>query len=138
MAKASSPIRLQQALMQQAELTAKRFHRSTAEQVEYWAELGRTVASTLDPDVVLSIQAGLSRLLVEPVIANPVEPEAIFASLEEQRENGSLQQNISHSPVRYQASLSQPGWLERVDQQGEVTIGRFQNGQFIAQSESGS
>ena len=51
MAKAASPIRLQQDLMQAAETTAKRFHRSTAEQVEYWAELGRSVAATLDPEM---------------------------------------------------------------------------------------
>jgi hypothetical protein len=49
MAKAASPIRLQKELMQAAELTAKRFHRSTAEQIEYWADLGRSVSSTLDP-----------------------------------------------------------------------------------------
>ncbi|WP_269617933.1 TA system antitoxin ParD family protein [Zhongshania sp. BJYM1] len=49
MAKAASPIRLQQDLMQAAESTAKRFHRSTAEQIEYWAELGRSVSSSINP-----------------------------------------------------------------------------------------
>jgi hypothetical protein len=44
MAKAASPIRLQEELMQAAESTAKRFHRSTAEQIEYWADLGRSVS----------------------------------------------------------------------------------------------
>ncbi|MCB1936185.1 MAG: hypothetical protein KDF59_09600, partial [Nitrosomonas sp.] len=37
MAKSASPIRLQEELMKAAELTASRFHRSTAEQIEYWA-----------------------------------------------------------------------------------------------------
>ncbi|MCF6202823.1 MAG: ParD-like family protein [Methylococcaceae bacterium] len=60
MAKSASPIRLQADLMQAAEITAKRYHRSTAEQIEYWADLGRTVASTLDPDVLLSVAAGLT------------------------------------------------------------------------------
>jgi len=138
MAKASSPIRLQQDLMQQAESTARRFHRSTAEQIEYWAELGRSVASTLDPDVVLSIQAGLSRLHVEPVIAQPIDPDEVFMSLEEQRESGTLQRNVTNSPIRYQASLSQQGLLERVDQQGKVTTGEFQNGEFIAQDKNES
>ena len=62
MAKAASPIRFQQDLMQAAESTAKRFHRSTAEQIEYWAELGRSVSSTLDPDILLSIKAGLAKI----------------------------------------------------------------------------
>jgi hypothetical protein len=138
MAKASSPIRLQQDLMQQAESTARRFHRSTAEQIEYWAELGRSVSSTLDPDVLLSISAGLSRLQVKPVISGPVDPDGVFRDLEVQRDNGSLQRNITTSPVRYQASLKQPGQLERIDQKGEVVTGHFENGEFIAQSTTAS
>ncbi len=138
MAKASSPIRLQQDLMQQAESTARRFHRSTAEQIEYWAELGRTVSSTLDPDVLLSISAGLTRINVEPVISEPVDPDEVFRDLEVQRDNGVLQRNVTTSPVRYQASLKQPGLLERIDQKGELVTGRFENGEFIAQSENQS
>jgi hypothetical protein len=138
MAKAYSPIRLQQDLMQQAESTARRFHRSTAEQIEYWAELGRSVSSTLDPDVLLSISAGLSRLQVKPVISGPVDPDGVFRDLEVQRDNGSLQRNITTSPIRYQASLKQPGLLERIDQKGEVVTGRFENGEFIAQSTTAS
>ena len=67
MAKAASPIRLQKELMQAAESTAKRFHRSTAEQVEYWADLGRKISPTLDPDVLLSIKSGLTVIKTEPV-----------------------------------------------------------------------
>lgn len=71
MAKATSPIRLQEDLMALAKLTASRFHRSTAEQIEYWAELGRSVASKLDPDVLLSISSGLATIKVEPVYSEP-------------------------------------------------------------------
>jgi hypothetical protein len=120
--------------MQQAESTAKRFHRSTAEQIEYWAELGRSVSSTLDPDVLLSISAGLTRLTVEPVIAGPVDPDEVFEDLDEQRENGTLQQNVTTSPVRYQVSQRLPGLLDRIDQYGDVTTGRFENGEFISSS----
>jgi len=35
MAKAISPVRLQDDLMQAAKLTGERFHRSSAEQIEY-------------------------------------------------------------------------------------------------------
>lgn len=114
MAKAASPIRLQQDLMQHVESTAGRFHRSTAEQVKYWAELGRAVASTLDPDVLLSISTGLSRLKVEPVNSPPVDPATVFASLETQRQQGTLKQNVTHSAIRYQISQTPPGYLEQV------------------------
>ncbi|MCK5666750.1 MAG: hypothetical protein KAI17_24840, partial [Thiotrichaceae bacterium] len=39
MAKALSPVRLQDDLMKAAKLTGDRFHRSTAEQIEYWADI---------------------------------------------------------------------------------------------------
>jgi hypothetical protein len=39
------PVRLQENLMQAAKLTGERFHRSTAEQIEYWADIGRKVST---------------------------------------------------------------------------------------------
>jgi hypothetical protein len=136
MAKAASPIRLQNDLMQAAESTARRFHRSTAEQIEYWAELGRSVSSRLDPDVLLSIMAGLSRLNVEPVVSTPVAPEAVFGELNEHRRSGSLTERVTTSPLRYQASVGQPGWLEQIDEEGAVSIGQFENGEFVVREKS--
>ncbi len=132
MAKSASPIRLQAELMQAAELTAKRFHRSTAEQIEYWADLGRSVSSMLDPDVLLSVSSGLTKLKTEPVVSTPVDPDDVFKSLESNREAGILQEGVTNSAVRYQASKKQPGYLERVDHEGQITLGQFKNGQFIA------
>ena len=131
MAKAASPIRLQADLMQAAEITAKRYHRSTAEQVEYWADLGRAVASELDPDVLLSVASGLTVIKTEEVFSAPLDPAAVFQSLESDRENGLLQSAITKSAARYQASSSHPGCLEKIDLCGNITIGRFENGQFI-------
>ncbi len=131
MAKAASPIRLQEDLMQAAELTAKRFHRSKAEQIEYWAELGRSVASTLDPDVLLSIASGLVKINVEPVHSKPIKPDEVFLALENERKKGTLPTTVTHSAIKYQASISHLGYLERIDKKGESTIGEFKDGQFI-------
>lgn len=90
MAKSAPPIRLQEELMKAAELTAGRFHRSTAEQIEFWAELGRSVADTLDPDVMLSVKSGLSKIKVESVYGIPVDPDEVFRTLENARKNGTL------------------------------------------------
>ncbi|MDO9469638.1 MAG: hypothetical protein Q7J23_02775, partial [Nitrosomonas sp.] len=62
MAKSASPIRLQENLMRAAALTGERFHRSTAEQIEYWAEIGCNMSKILDPDDLLSISAGLAKI----------------------------------------------------------------------------
>ncbi|KAF3979586.1 MAG: hypothetical protein HFP76_06610 [Methylococcales symbiont of Iophon sp. n. MRB-2018] len=131
MAKSASPIRLQAELMQVAATTAKRFHRSTAEQIEYWVDLGRTVASTLDPDVLLSVASGLTLIKTETVISKPIDPAVVFQALEDNRKAGTLQKSVTSSTVRYQASTTQLGCLEQIDSNGNSRIGQFKNGQFI-------
>lgn len=131
MAKAASPIRLQADLMQAAESTAKRFHRSTAEQIEYWADLGRSVSSTLDPDVLLSVLAGLTIIKTEPVISPPINPDDVFNALERDRKAETLRDSVVSAVISYQASTKHLGFLERVDSNGNIVTGEFKNGQFI-------
>lgn len=82
MPKSSSPVRLQEALIRSAALAGALHHRSAAEQIEYWALLGQGVASQLCPESLLEVVAWLARFKVEPVVAAPVEPAAVFAALE--------------------------------------------------------
>jgi hypothetical protein len=132
MAKSASPVRLQDALMRSAALAGARQHRSAAQQIEYWASLGREVAALLDPDRLLAVQAGLARLRVEPVTVASVIPEQVFAALEDDRSSGVLAYSVSSAPVRYQACSSRPGYLERLDKDGSRSVGRFANGEFLA------
>ncbi len=134
MAKSASPIRLQNDLMQAAESTAKRFHRSTAEQIEYWADLGRSVSSTLDPDILLSVLSGLTVIKTEPTFSAPINPENVFQSLEDDRKSGGLKNTVATNVIRYQASLKHLGYLEQVDPNGRITTGQFKNGQFITKN----
>jgi len=138
MAKSASPIRLQAELMQAAESTAKRYHRSTAEQVEYWADLGRSVASELNPDILLSVISGLTVIKTEAVFSAPIDAEAVFQSLESDRENGLLQKSITSNAVRYQASIDHLGYLEQIDSSGSIVIGQFKDGVFEALKDSSS
>jgi hypothetical protein len=132
MAKSASPVRLQDALMRSAALAGARHHRSAAQQIEYWASLGREVAALLDPDRLLAVQAGLAHLQIEPVTAPPVIPGQVFAALESDRTSGVLADSASSSSVRYQACSSRPGYLERLDKDGSRSVGRFANGEFLA------
>lgn len=131
MAKSASPIRLQESLMQAAELSAKRFHRSTAEQIEYWADLGRSVSSTLDPDILLSVLSGLVSLKIEPVFNPAIDPDTVFQSLEQDRKAGTLSNTVTSSAMNYQTSTKHLGYLEQIDQNGHITTGQFENGQFV-------
>ncbi len=135
MAKANSPVRLQDDLMQAAKLTGERFHRSSAEQIEYWADIGRRVSAVLDPDILSSIAMGLTRVKVEPIYGVRINPDDVFKTLDIQREEGVLTQLVTGSSIKYQSSLKHPGYLEKIDQQGKVEVGRFNEGEFIAVSE---
>ena len=131
MAKALSPVRLQDDLMKAAKLTGERFHRSTAEQIEYWADIGRKVSKVLDPDTLISISTGLTRVKVEPIYGKPIDPDDLFNLLETQRQQGALTQAVTSSAIKYQSSLVHPGYLERIDQKGNVSVGQFKNGEFV-------
>ena len=130
MAKAASPIRLQQNLMDNAIVEGKLFNRSAAEQVEYWADIGRRLSNIVASDTLLSISAGLATMHVEPVETQPIDPDIVFDNLEKQRESGALAQMIKHGQPRYQASVQHPGYLERIDVSGEVVRGNFKDGVF--------
>jgi hypothetical protein len=136
MAKAHSPLRLEAQLVENATLAGKQLHRSTAEQIEYWADIGRSVANVITPDTLLQVCAGLARVRIEPVIGPAVDPDALFEALESDRTSGRLTDGITGASLRYQASASHPGLLEQIKADGTVSLGQFLNGQF--QIEKGS
>lgn len=133
MAKASSPVRLESNLMSAAALAGSTLHRSAAEQIEYWADLGRKVAKVVDPEVLLSVQAGLATLRVERTAPTPVDPDEVFAALDRERSSGALSEAIAAGTLRYQASASHPGLLEACYPDGRIEVGRFINGQFVSE-----
>jgi hypothetical protein len=116
--------------MESAALVGARHHRSAAEQIEYWAALGRQVARVLNPDSLLDVAAGLTRLRLEPVAAPIVAPEQVFAALDADRESGTLAQTVSTATFRYQASTSQPGYLDQIGPDGTRCVGTFRDGLF--------
>ena len=132
MPKAASPVRLQEGLMESARVSGAALHRSAAEQIEYWADIGRKVSRIIDPEILLAVEAGLARITVEKVESVNVNPESVFAALDADRESGELASAIAEqSPIRYQASKTSPGLLERVGSGGDVVRGQFVNGDFI-------
>ena len=132
MAKSASPVRLQEELMESARINGVVQHRSAAEQIEYWADIGRKVSKSIDPDVLLALEAGLARIKVEKIKSVAVDPESIFASLDADRESGELASAIAEkSPIRYQASRNNPGLLEQIDQAGKTVVGQFLEGEFV-------
>tara|TARA_B100000676_G_C17902339_1_gene745306 strand:+ start:125 stop:526 length:402 start_codon:yes stop_codon:yes gene_type:complete len=133
MAKASSPVRLESNLMKAASVAGIVMHRSAAEQIEYWADLGRKVAKNIDPESLLAVQAGLAELRIEHTESSPLDPDAVFAALDNARSSGTLTQAVSSDSLRYQASVTKPGYLEACYPDGRVETGRFADGRFVSE-----
>ena len=144
MPKASSPVRLEADLMQAATITGERAKRSAAEQIEYWAGLGRSIAKTIDHDTLLAVSTGLATLKVEPVIGEALDADSVFDALQHSRNSGKLSEDIMalassglkqrENPanhVRYQAAVGHAGFLEQLHADGTVLIGQFINGEFL-------
>jgi len=129
MAKANSPMRLDASLVRAASSAAVIHHRSIAEQIEYWADLGRNLASLVTPEHLLEIQNGLSTLIIEPVKSVNVNPEDVFANLERERVSGELANSVTSASTRYEASKDFPGQLEQISVDGTI-IGQFNGGKF--------
>lgn len=132
MAKANSPVRLEQNLMQQAKLAGSLHNCTAIEQIEYWASLGRNIAQVLDPETLIRIKSGLARIRVECTESEAIDPGAVFSDLQQQRDSGVLARAVTSTPFRYRASREHEGLLERVDAEGRITVGKFTNGIFIA------
>ncbi len=56
MIKATSSVRLESSLINAATIAGIPLKRSAAEQIEYWAEIGRKVVKAVDPEVLLAVQ----------------------------------------------------------------------------------
>ncbi len=132
MAKANSPVRLEQTLMQQAKLAGSLHNRTAIEQIEYWASLGRNIAQVLDPETLIRVKSGLAKIRVECTDSQAIDATQVFADLDKQRSSGALAQSVTSTPFVYRASRTHEGQLERVDANGQVTVGQFSNGEFIA------
>jgi hypothetical protein len=119
----SQPVKLSDALVLDARLTAKVAERSIAGQIEFWAGLGRAVDSLLRGREVFALrQAEASRPLSECL--NSVD------SKEGQRRVADYLQ--SRPFPHYEAHPDRAGWLVQIEENGVRTPGRFVNRRFVA------
>ena len=128
------PLRLDDDLVSAAAQVGSIQKRTTRKQIEFWAELGKAVEPLLDITDVYAIIQGLKKINVEPVISAPVTSSDVFNSLENSRKSAAFLKKVASIPFYYEASLSRPGLLDRVDAAtGKRQTGQFDNGEFKAQ-----
>jgi len=117
----SQPVKLSDALVLDARLVGEVVERSIAGQVEFWARLGRSVELLLEGQQVLTLCRNaatqpLSKLL--ETVDSPAGRSRVAAYLQSQP--------FPH----YRPYAGRSGLLERIDEDGSRTVGRFVNRKF--------
>ena len=133
---ATVPLRIDQNLVFQAEREARIQNRSKTKQLEYWAKLGKAVSSKLSITDAFALSQGIKTIKLEiapPVQSIPIDSDAIFNDLENDRTKGLLAKNITSAKIYYEASVEHPGYLDRVNSiTKKRQAGSFEHGEFKA------
>lgn len=127
----SIALRLSDKLVHEAETEALIQMRTAPKQIEYWAQIGKSVARSASGNDLLALMQGFARVQVDLLQSAPVNTDEVFAAVEEARADGSLHTAVSRGQVLYEASQSHPGLLDRMLPNGQRESGHFRNGEFI-------
>lgn len=115
------PVKLSDELVCDARLTAEVSDRSIAGQIEFWAQLGRSIEPLLRGDRALALRrAGEARPLSEAIALVNTD------SGRQRVQNYLKAQSFPH----YEPVSGRPGVFCRTDEDGTVTVGRFNNRVF--------
>ncbi|MEE4240349.1 MAG: hypothetical protein V2I36_02710 [Desulfopila sp.] len=127
----SRSLRIDENLVVQAQRQAKLEHRSINGQVEYWAKLGKAIASKINMADAFAVTQGLKEIRLEPVGNSIIDPETVLKELEKDRAKGFAGRPATTAPFYFEVSVTHPGFLDKVDSNsGERQTGQFQNGIF--------
>ena len=117
----SQPVKISDALLLDARVTANVAERSIASQIEYWAQLGRAIEPLLQGAQALALrQSGEARPL-----------SACIESVGTDEGRKRVADYLDSQPFpHYEADPEIPELLVRIDEDGTRTRGRFVNREF--------
>jgi hypothetical protein len=118
----SQPVKVSDALILDARLTASVAERSIAGQIEFWARLGRAVEPLLQGDRALALRRSGDAKPLSKALQSVDSPEG------RQR----VAKLLKRRPYPQYEQADSPGLLVRIDANGNRTVGRFVNRQFKA------
>ncbi len=121
----STPIRVTNALLNDARNHGERAHRSATAQIEHWALIGRLMEARYSQVEIEAITLG-----VRPPGDTAPAPDLddVLATIDDLRAEGSLATAVA-GPVRYRANRVDPELIDEVTEQG-VRTGHFVDGRF--------
>jgi len=119
----SQPVKLSDNLVLDARLAGEVVERSIAGQVEFWARLGRSVDRLLDGQQVMALCRNAGARPLSELLATADAPQG----------RKRLAAYLETLPFpHFRAHPGRPGLLEKIDEDGTRTVGRFVNRKFIA------
>lgn len=119
------PVKLSDALVLDARLSAEVEQRSIAGQVEYWASLGKLVDAMLDGKTRTDAlkKSGVKSL------------SELIASVGSAEGDARLNTYLESEPFpHFEPHPTRKGMLIRTDAQGEQSVGRFVDRKFVAET----
>ena len=129
----ASPVRVNDKLYHDAETHGALQHRSTAKQVEFWAELGKRVDEFASTSDLLALMQGIAKVSIEIPRTEAIEPLDVFTAVDQSRSAGQLGQSITRNTLYYESSKGRPGLLDQVMPDGSRRTGHFNNGEFVVE-----
>lgn len=126
----TTPVRLEDSLVRRAAAEAQVQRRSTPKQIEFWAEIGRSIADEVSAEDLIAITQGIRRVKVEAVTPDPLNSDDLWAEVDAARESGELYRAVARDRIVYQASETHPGCLDAIYPDGQKITGHFRNGRF--------
>jgi hypothetical protein len=122
------PVKLPDALIDEARDAARREHRSLAGQIEHWAELGRALEADLRGG---ELRAALDR--ADRPAAGAGEGARLadaFATALSDESRDAFSRELAHRTT-YGTDPTFPGWIVRYEHDGTCTPGRLVNREFV-------
>ena len=117
----SQPVKLSDALILQARLAGEILERSLAGQVEFWAGLGRAIEPLLQGHQVMALRRNAA-------------DQPLSACLEQVDTDAGRERVANHLTTipypHYEQAPDAPGYLVRIDEDGNRTVGKFVNREF--------
>mgnify|MGYP002713169016 FL=1 len=86
----STPVRLDDHLVHEAETEGAAHKRSPPKQIEYWAEIGKVVAQTTSTSDLLALMQGFAEVSVTTLPSATAAPATVSAALARERARAPL------------------------------------------------
>lgn len=141
MSKHATPLRLSESLVDDAKVMSAISHRSTNEQIEYWAHIGQLVETSLsasDIALLLAEKAAVAVVSNQSVSTEVVyqksdtefDPLELMNTVAEDSPSGELVEVLKQRQHVLYEPAGVPGLLRAVYPNGDTEIGSFKNGKF--------